>query len=176
MSYQHNPLVSWLLSHAYGQGGTVAVPSTDTLSASMPRGEFPPGIQDVLDYLASRYSAWSPNGNKEIDWCFLVGGPGNGKSEALRTLATMLGVQLPARNPGQPVPRAVPPDWPASAHSLQSGLDVVFINDASIPRADATHSDEPASLFRDLSDGISRLFASGKPVALFANVNRGIIL
>lgn len=176
MSYQQNPLVTWLLSHGYGQGGSVAVPSVDANSTSMPRGDFPPGIQDVLDYLTTRYSSWSATNTQEIDWCFLVGGPGNGKSEALRTLAAQLGVQLPARTSGQPVPRVVPPAWPASAQSLESGLEIVFINDASIPRADAIAANEPGSLFRDLSDGITRLSVNGPPVAIFANVNRGILV
>lgn len=80
MSYVRNPLVSWLLSHAYGQGGTVAVPSSDPVSQASvaPMGEFPPGIGPMLDYLVSRYSAWGAT-STEVDWCFLVGGPGNGK-------------------------------------------------------------------------------------------------
>ncbi len=40
MSYAQNPLVSWLLSHSYGQGGTVAVPAVDTGSVGMPRGQY----------------------------------------------------------------------------------------------------------------------------------------
>lgn len=154
----------------------MAVPSVDDQGSSMPRGDFPPGIEDVLDYLADRYLSWSSSSAQEIDWCFLVGGPGNGKSEALRTLATKLGVQLPAKTPGQPVPRVVPPTWPTAAQPLKSGLEIVFINDASIPRADVVTADEPGSLFRDLSDGIHRLSTNGPPVAIFANVNRGILV
>jgi hypothetical protein len=176
MSYQQNPLVPWLLSHAYGQGGTVAVPSADIAAVSMPRSDFPPGIQDVLNYVKERYLAWSPAGNQAIDWCFLVGGPGNGKSEALRVLATTLGVPLPGRNPGRPVPRVVPAEWPDKAYSLKSGLSVAFINDASIPRADEINGNEPGSLFKDLRDAVDRLLANRQPVALFGNVNRGILV
>ena len=69
------------------------------------------GIQDVLDYLAGRYSAWSPNGNQEIDWCFLVEDR-NGKSEALRTLATMLGVQPASKKLQVSRFRRAVPDYP----------------------------------------------------------------
>src|SRR5579862_3063156 len=86
MSFVTNPLVSWLLSHAYGQGGTVAVPSPAAATFQMPKGEFPAGIDEVLAYLSSQYASWAAE-TRTLHWCFLVGGPGNGKSEALRTLA-----------------------------------------------------------------------------------------
>jgi hypothetical protein len=176
MSYVQNPLVMWLLSHSYGQGGTVAVPSVDPSAGSMPRGEFPPGIQDVLNYLSARYTSWSSAAQGDVDWCFLVGGPGNGKSEALRTLATMLGVTLPARSSGQAVSRVVPAMWPAITQGLPSGLNVAFINDASIPRQGNTSAQQSGSLFLDVVDALDPLSSGGTPIGLFANVNRGILV
>jgi len=174
MSFVINPLASWLLSHAYGQGGSVAVPSPASGPFQMPKGEFPAGIDEVLAYLSNRYASWSA-GTNTLDWCFLIGGPGNGKSEALRTLADKLNVPLPARQVGQPVPRTIPAAWPTMAHSLGSGLEIVFVNDASIPRLSATTA--PGSLFLDLAEAFNRCEPGGKqPVAVFANVNRGILV
>jgi hypothetical protein len=175
VSFARNPMVEWLLSHSYGQGGTVAVPSSQSASGEpMPRGQFPPGITDALDYLANRYTAWS-DATKEVDWCFLVGGPGNGKSEALKDLTSRLGISLPPRALGQAVPRTIPKDWPSNAHRLPSGLDVMLINDASIPRTDIGDGD-PGSLFKDLNDALGRVSGAGPPVAVFGNVNRGILV
>src|SRR5271157_3945920 len=174
MPYVRNPVVDWLLAHSYGQKGTVAVPTTLASGTAMPMGEFPPGIGDTLNYLVSRYEGWAP-ASSEIDWCILVGGPGNGKSEALRELARRLGIDLPLRAAGTPVPRVVPPEWPRSAYALSTGLGIAFINDASIPRADHGTERVEGSLFLDFVDSLGRTVA-GSPTILFGNVNRGILV
>jgi hypothetical protein len=169
-----NPVVQWLLSHSYGQGGAVAVPSEGPVQGSALRGEFPPGIQDVLNFVTGRYG--DPNHqSKEIDWVFLIGGPGNGKSEAMRDLAHKLDIQLPPRLKGQPVPRALPQEWPQAQHVLPSGLEITFVNDASIPRPDALQIG-PNSLFLDVKDCLTRIVKTSNSLALFANVNRGILV
>ena len=176
MSYVRNPLVLWLLSRAYGQGGTVAVPTTSSdPQHSVPMGEFPPGIGEMLDHLASRYASWASD-RREIDWCFLVGGPGNGKSEALKSLASRLGVELPQRVAGQRVPRIIPEGWPDVSCTLPTGLSTAFVNDASIPRPLPTGgTSAPGSLFLDISDALGQI-VSGADTALFVNVNRGILV
>lgn len=175
ITYVRNNVVHWLLSHAYGQGGTVAVPSSGTPGPLL-MGAFPPGIDDVLDHVTSRHSAWSSATQESIDWCFLVGGPGNGKSEALRSLAAKLGISLPPRVTGQPVPRTIPVDWPANAHPLANGLEIAFVNDASIPRQDVPgDGSSPGSLFHDIANALDRT-VQGKPTSLFVNVNRGILI
>ena len=176
MSYATNPLVSRLLFHSYGQGGTVAVPAaTSGAQQSAPMGEFPPGIGEMLDYLVTRHGNWA-TGSPEIDWCFLVGGPGNGKSEALRLLASRLGVALPQRAPGQRVARTIPENWPSVRNDLPTGLSVAFVNDASIPRPSATGvSSAPGSLLLDIVDAVEEI-GRGIPTALFVNVNRGILV
>jgi hypothetical protein len=172
VSFVRNPMVKWLLDHSYGQGGTVAVPVAQSATMqSMPRGQFPPGISDILTHLSQRYGAWV-NTLEEVDWCFLVGGPGNGKSEALRELTGKLGMTLPSPTQGQAVPRTIPQNWPSTAHALASGLEIVLINDASIPRTGAA----PASLFSDLTDALNRISGAGAPVSVFGNVNRGILV
>lgn len=173
-TYVQNNVVHWLLTHAYGQGGTVAVPTSGTPGPLL-QGAFPPGIDDALQHVTSRHSAWSAT-VPEIDWCFLIGGPGNGKSEALRSLAARLGVSLPPRAPGNPVPRTIPLDWPTTAHPLPNGLEIAFVNDASIPRQDVPgDGSSPGSLFHDLANALDRT-VRGKPTSLFANVNRGILI
>jgi hypothetical protein len=148
-------------------------------------GRFSAGVQEVLDFLAlNRYPSWHPASSSESDlhWCFLVGGPGNGKSEALRHLAgAVLDNQarmyvLQQYKPNDPVPRTVPPDWPNRAAHLVQGLEIAFINDASIPRQDALAKGQACSLFLDVSDAVIRLVTGATPVVLFANINRGVLV
>jgi hypothetical protein len=185
MSYTTNNFVEWLLTRSYGQGGTVALPTREQSDASV-RGDFPAGVADVLHRLVDRYASWTATqtegGRGEVEWCFLVGGPGNGKSEALRYLAGALldgegrDYVLQPRAAGSPVPRVVPLDWPSKAAHLVPGLEIAFLNDASIPRAEALGNGKPGSLLLDLMDGIERLLRNATPVVLFCNVNRGILI
>lgn len=174
MSYATNSFVKWLLARSYGQGGAVALPNSDSLM--VPVSRFPAGVQDVLNRLCNQCASWPLSSGSDIEWCFLVGGPGNGKSEVLRVLAGALGIQLPQKIPGEPAPRSIPPNWPASASAIVPGPEIAFINDASIPRPEATTNGQPGSLFFDLVDGINRFLIEKKPVILFVNVNRGILV
>src|SRR4051794_20752387 len=110
MAYQRNDTVIRLLAHTYGQKATVALPVSRTTSTQT--GQFPAGVKDVLTRLVEVFADWQPG--RSIQWCFLVGGPGNGKSEALRLLAETLSVPLPPRSAGDPAPRTVPAEWPAA--------------------------------------------------------------
>ena len=180
MGYHRNTNVEWLLSHSYGQGGSVAVPSGNISSEIEQRGDFPAGVQDILNRLADQYIDWPPKDsrNPAIEWCFLVGGPGNGKTKALQVLAGLLDVKLPQRSRGEPAPRVVPSNWPLSACPVPtvSGIEVAFLNDASIPREDITSSSGPGSLFLDLVDGMNWLLSRDTSVVLFGNINRGILV
>lgn len=129
----------------------------------------------MIQHVTVKHTGWSPAA-AEIDWCFLIGGPGNGKSEALRSLAARLGVGLPPRVSGQPVPRTIPVGWPSDAHQLGNSLEIAFVNDASIPRQDvAGDGSSPGSLFQDIANALGRT-VRGKPTSLFVNVNRGILI
>lgn len=184
MGFTTNTLVQWLLSRSYGQGGTVAVPSPgETPVVNL--GKFPAGVGDVLSRLEAKYIGIEPfTASEPVEWCFLVGGPGNGKSEALRYLAqSLLGknksaleLVLRPRSKGEPVPRTVPVGWPVEAAPLNPGIEIVFINDASIPRSGMAVSGQPGSLLLDLADGIERFLTNETPVVMFGNVNRGIIV
>jgi len=171
MSFAKNPILPWLLKHAYGQGGTVAVPAEGPVGV-VPLGAFPPGIEEVLTHVADRNGAWTAG--SPVNWCFLIGGPGNGKSEALRSLAARLSFSLPDRVPGAPAPRTVPISWPTEGHRLPNGLEIALINDASIPRTDLPASG-PRSLYLDILNAVERTKAS-TATSLFANVNRGVLV
>ncbi|MBM4298791.1 MAG: hypothetical protein FJ143_13725, partial [Deltaproteobacteria bacterium] len=134
------------------------------LQAAADIGRFPAGVNDALTHLMDAYVDWRQR--NEVHWCFLVGGPGNGKSEALRALAGVLNVALPERGTGDPAPRTVPLEWPDSALPVHDGLQIAFINDASIPRQECLAADSSTSLYKDIVDGISRLNLE-QPAALF---------
>lgn len=168
-----NETVRWLLQRARGQGGVVAVPDEAT-SEFNPEGDFPPGVQGVLNHLIDGLGGWSGTENS-VDWAFLVGGPGNGKSEALRTLASALEVKLPTREPGAPTERSVPDSWPVKGAEIGTGVEVAFINDASVPREDDDPDIGLGSLYKDIRDGLKRL-VNGQPLSLFGNINRGILI
>jgi hypothetical protein len=92
MSYATNPFVKWLLARSYGQGGAVALPNSKLPdpgggSITIPLTRSPAGVQDVLSLLCNQCASWPLPEGSDIGWYFLVGGPGNGKSEALRALA-----------------------------------------------------------------------------------------
>lgn len=168
-----NQTVRWLLQRARGQGGIVAVPDEATPEIN-PEGDFPPGVQGVLNHLIDSLGGWTGD-EDSVDWSFLVGGPGNGKSEALRTLASALDVKLPRREPGAPTARTVPGTWPDRGAEIGTGVEVAFINDASVPREDDDSGTSPGSLYKDIRDGLDRL-VNGHPLSLFGNINRGILI
>jgi len=105
-----------------------------------------------------------------------VGGPGNGKSEALKEFAEVLNISLPSKITGQPAQRVVPSGWPPAAAFVVPDMEIVFINDASIPHPVSLTQGQLGSLFVDLREAVDRLLSQGKPIALFGNINRGILI
>ena len=83
---------------------------------------------------------------------------------------------LPPKVPGEPALRSIPADWPESTCQVVPGPEIVFINDASIPRPGNASSKQPDSLRLDIIDGISRFLGEKTPLILFVNVNRGILV
>lgn len=177
MSYLSNPLVNWLFSRSYGQGGTVAVPLSIPATPAR-RGKFPAGVGDTLERLVDQYSSWQspPVDGTSVEWCFLVGGPGNGKSEALKDLAEVLMIDLPPKVKGAPAQRVVPSDWPTQAEVVGPDLEIAFINDASIPHPFTLTNGQLGSLFIDVRESLERLLKKKTPIVLFGNVNRGILV
>lgn len=153
------PIVDWLHERSFGGREAVAVPG-DRVAAG-PRGPYPAGVEDLLAHIAGSYAEEAPGVDQ---WGFLVGGPGNGKSEALRDLARRLGLPEHAPGPAGKAPREI--------SGVVGGTLARLVNDASIPR-----DDRPAegSLHRDLAEAFAAA-GSGSPVLFFANVNRGVLV
>jgi hypothetical protein len=57
-----------------------------------------------------------------------------------------------------------------------TGLEIAFINDASIPRPESVSSGRNDSLLLDVTDAVGQLLAGNTPIVLFGNVNRGILV
>lgn len=172
-----NDVITDLMIFTYGQKGVVALPG-GRLPSTIGEGEYPAGVNDLLNYLYNEYSEWARNDStsRNIDWLFLVGGPGNGKSQALTTFAEILGLSLPPVNANQQAPRVVPQSWPSSGFQVHGNLEVLLINDASIPRAGIVQG-TGGSLFQDLRDACQRSISTPQhPTAIFANINRGILI
>ena len=177
MTYNRNQVVRDLAVFSYGQKGVVALPG-GRLPSTIGEGEYPAGVNDLLNYLLNEYSKWARNDgtSRNIDWLFLVGGPGNGKSQALTTFAEILGLSLPPVNANQQAPRVVPQSWPGSGFQVYGDLEVLLVNDASIPRAGIVQG-TGGSLFHDLLDACQRSRGTPRhPTAIFANINRGILI
>ena len=143
-------LATELLTKSFGGGEVAASPNAGL--SSLPVVSFPPGATEARNLLLGDLR--SPQGH--LTWIFLVGGPGNGKSELTRQLAA------------EPVLKA---DFDPSDEAHQrsydyrhdSGAQLRIINDATI-RTDGR------SLISDLRDALS------EGVSVIANVNRGILV
>lgn len=143
-------LAAELLSKSFGGGEVAAAPNA--APSSLPVVSFPPGATEARNLLLEDLR--SPQGH--LTWIFLVGGPGNGKSELTRQLAA------------EPVLKAdFDPSDEAHQRSYdyqhESGARLRIINDATI-RTDGR------SLVGDLHDALS------EGVSIIANVNRGILV
>jgi hypothetical protein len=151
-------IIDWLRERGFGGREAVAVPRG--AAAAGPRGPFPAGVQDLMDFVVSSYAAEGQAPAEQ--WGFLVGAPGNGKSEAMRELAERL-----RTGPAQDSERA-----PRRLSGQINGASVVLINDASIPRDDVAGN---GSLARDIEEALEEVRTGGR-VLMFANVNRGILV
>jgi hypothetical protein len=175
MGYAENPNVAWLLSRSYGQGGTVALPVSDSeYRNNSILGQFPAGVEELLGRLEQVANRWTED-QTTLEWCFLVGGPGNGKSEALKQLANIIHLRLPPRQTGEPASRCLPVNWPDETLYVNSGLEFVLINDASIPRRERSGLTSDRSLYLDLNDAVEKC-TLGTPLTLFCNINKGILV
>lgn len=172
-----NATVTWLLGRQFAQSGGVAVPGETVTTHQAPAlGDFPAAVSEALDAVFTHLTAAGGSSDIDAHWCFLLGGPGNGKSEAMRVLLGRLGLAVPI-DPEFPerVPRTIPPSWPAEPLTIGDAKALVLINDASIPRHDAP--DPMCSLLEDIGDAVSISTASQpRPLTLIANINRGVLV
>jgi hypothetical protein len=158
-------IVVELLRQAYGQAAAVSVPSSGDGNGIL--GRFPAGLDDVIAYI----DALASSTPELVDWFFLVGAPGNGKSRAVHELARKLGIELPPSSPEKPTSRTFPEAWLSGAYPL-GDHQIVFINDASIDRPAAMGG---GGLGIDIVETLEAL-ENGRRVVLFANVNRGVLV
>ena len=172
MTYVRNPIVHWLLSHAYGQGGTVAVPtSSGTPRRAGCRSAHSPSRdrRRARPMWPIRHTAWTSAARRSSIGVSSLAGPGNGKSESMRSVAAArLGVTLPPRAAGaacaeddsQSIGRLTPTP-------LANGLGIAFINDASIPRQDMPgNGSTPVHSFQDVADALDRTAQAQADVAV----------
>ena len=142
------------------------------------RGRFPAGVQDVLNRLVDVYAGWSPSTNGvPLEWCVL-----SRWSRKWKVRGAVAISRVPCRSSCRSEIVASPCrgrsllSWPSQGAVVVPGLEIAFVNDASVPRQDAHGDRGTGSLFLDLRDGIRQLFSDGPALVMFANVNRGILI
>ena len=158
-----NPVVESLLSRSHGGSGAVVVPGIST-GGKLPGAPAPAGVHEAIERLFSQVTRQDPV--EIVDWVFLVGGPGNGKSHQLDLLLSRLkraGVTLTSNNSGT-AGRYFP-------LIENAGKRLRIVNDATI----RPPSSKPATvghLAGDLREGI----ASTPYDFLLVNANRGVLI
>lgn len=124
-----------------------------------PKGPLLPGVQELTtDFVAG---IESPEG---LHIVFLLGGAGNGKSFAARSLGKELGLSASASD--------------ALAHRIykttKNGVSIELLNDATIAPSADYQSRQPVALACDIQRWWDESAVS--PVAAFCCVNRGIVI
>lgn len=152
-----------LLDRAFG-GGDVAARPTVRADDFWPRGPGPYGVDRLIERLVG--IAEGAKVKRQSHWLFLLGGAGNGKSEAARGLLRRL---HPTAFDGE--------DEDARrtyTHKLSNGVQLVVLNDATI----ATRGEYPGGIRIALAtDMASWLHAMNSgPSVVLACVNRGILI
>lgn len=143
--------VAQLLRKSFGGGASATGVALD--AEYWPVVPFPPGADEARDVL---FAALQRNDSAKLRWIFLLGGPGNGKSELTRQLQRATELR-PKFDTGDRAHRR------SYDYEHVSGAALRLINDATI-RSDGQ------SLLRDLR------FALAYGTHLVANVNRGILM
>lgn len=190
MPYQKNELLPTLLSYSYGQKRQIDVPersgndepsieispyATVFSGGTTGEGLFPAGVEATLDQVIDNLTA--PNATKTanpIDWIFLIGAPGNGKSKAANYFVSQFGKKLSTASINRAANNTLRSD---SMPDIMHGMDALIINDASVPRDDIAHQDPYGSLYYDIMDALENIQNPvSKSKFLFVNINRGILL
>lgn len=147
-----------LQKRAFGGEDVAARPGAED-DEWWPRGPLLPGVQELIrDFVAS---IESPEG---LHIVFLLGGAGNGKSFAARSLGKELGLSASAND--------------ELAHRIykttRNGVSIELLNDATIAPSTDYQSRQPVALACD----IQRWWGESEAghVAAFCCVNRGIVI
>lgn len=156
-----NDTIQKLLSRAHGGEDAAVVPGMGAIE-DLPKSHPPAGVSETLSFLANRVQ--SSSSDSFVEWVFLVGGPGNGKSFELVKLLAHLGKKIPEVHTRGLAPRGF--DVPVEAGTLQ------VVNDASIPSEEIDTRSNVGSLSFDLREALTK-----RPIPhLLVNINRGIIV
>ena len=151
-------LIEFIVSRSYGADNATVVPYKG-LDLKRFQGKNPAGINDVMNHFED---AITDAGSIKLEWVFLVGGPGNGKSHQSVELINNLKIELNEEKGIGSIARRSYFDKNTSVH---------VINDATI--RDYV-GDQPNDLARDLKESITKL--NDGRYFLMANINRGILI
>lgn len=164
MITKHHELINKLGERGFA-GGDVATNPSRADDEFWPTGPSPIGVGELID-LIDREARRKPGTKQESHWAFLLGGAGNGKSFAARSLLNRLSPQTQRKRESNPAKRKY----------ILKGIDcpVSVINDATIAAKSDYAENTRIALAEDILTWISQA-KKGRSLA-FACVNRGIVL
>ena len=147
-----------LRKRAFGGGDVATRPGSED-DAWWPMGPLLPGVQQLIDEFVACVDA-----DGELNLFFMLGGAGNGKSYAARSLGDRLGVPLGDSS-----------DLAQRIYQVShGGVAVELLNDATIAPQSDYGENQGVALAADVKRWLERS-TSGR-VAAFCCVNRGIVI
>lgn len=147
-----------LRKRAFGGGDVATRPGSED-DAWWPTGPLLPGVQQLIDDFVASLSH-----DGELNLFFMLGGAGNGKSYAARSLGQKLGIPSADKNNlAQRIYRV-----------SRGGLDVELLNDATIAPQHEYGEHQSVALAVDVKRWLEHS-RKGR-VAAFCCVNRGIVI
>tara|TARA_Y100000294_G_scaffold176593_1_gene199409 strand:+ start:588 stop:2834 length:2247 start_codon:yes stop_codon:yes gene_type:complete len=151
-------IIKYIASRSFGGDDSTVVPSVDMGLMDEFEGVYPAGVKDVMEQFVESITS----NNETIEWIFMIGGPGNGKSYQAGRLLNDLGIDIEVKGIGGTAER--------SYSSAEAKVKV--INDATIRTH--TGTDSPNDLAIDLRESLETL--KNDKLYLMANINRGILI
>lgn len=147
-----------LQKRSFGGEDVAARPGAED-DAWWPKGPLLPGVEDLAKDFVAGIAA-----PESLRLVFLLGGAGNGKSFAARSLGEELGLQATS---GDPLARRI-------YTTTRNGAKIALLNDATIAPSEDYNAQQAVALATD----IQRWFddSVNGPVAAFCCVNRGIVI
>jgi hypothetical protein len=153
-------IIEYIASRSFGGDNSAAVPSDEMGLSEKFEGDSPAGVIDVMTQFLGSITSNSEN----IEWVFLVGGPGNGKSHQAGKLLNDLGIDIDDSGIGGTAERSY-------SSSLSDGTKVIVVNDATIRTNTGIG---PNDLARDIRKSLETI--KNAKLYLMANINRGILI
>jgi len=153
-------IIKYIASRSFGGDESTVVPSDNMGLMEEFEGDSPAGVKDVMTQFLESITSDS----ETIEWVFLVGGPGNGKSHQAGKLLNDLGIDIADRGIGGTAERNY-------SSRLSDGTKVKVINDATIRTNTGLG---PNDLAIDIRESIETI--NSDKLYLMANINRGILI